>query len=814
MTSNAQPALHPGFADLRGEVFLDRFAVSTIEQAGPYQAVFGAFDRQTDAHVLLRILLPPHAYQDEIWERFGRRIRAARRVRHPNVRRPHDSGESHDGTLFVVCRRPGGLPMPQWLAGQPDGRVPWSHARLLLLQLASALQFAHARGVVHGTLRPEDCWVDAGVSPAHVHVLGLGACLGPAPHEREAAELVTTVMHHDVEFAAPEAAGGGLGDRRSDVYRLGLVAYYLLAGQAPYRGDNPFQVAAQHATASIPVVSETIPGVPTAVDTLLARLLAKNPQDRLASMDEVMAALGDPAVLTAWADARPVPSRAPSSDDELEEAPTTPMMQPGRFVSPPQGAYEETQLLAIDETGGAQRPGAAPGPQLPAGAWSPPHRTAAPARPSAPGFPRAAAVARRWEAPAAHQPVANSPLPQPRAAMQPAAGPGFGRPTGRPAAAAPGWHQAAPGPSSVAHQAVSPAYVPPATAYSSAGVAHGVASVGQPSAGPAPGVAGAAHHHHAAYGAVRHHQVPHHPAHGGASSPGSQPAGYPSRGAGHPWAAAAHAPGYPMGGGGPSQAQAPAQAPAPVAAAYSVGGSVQPRAGAYSGGGPAQAAYSAGSPVQPHAAAYSGASPAQAAAYSGASPAQAAACSGASPAQAAAYSAAGPAQAAAYSASSPAQAAAYSGASPAQAAAYSGASPAQAAAYSGASPAQAAAYSGASPAQAAYSGSGSAYSPVPGAYHAAAVHPWEQPSAQGPFGAVPHRPLAAYRPPRPYAAQPWPVLPPPSAFLNRSAPGLHMQGHGSAAAISGPSFRVATWLLAWSLLVASSVLAVGVWLHI
>ncbi len=569
------------FPELRGQLYLGRFEVSTLEQAGPHDVVFGARDRETGEWVLLRLLLPSQAYHDDTWSRFDRRIRAARRVRHPNIVRPRQSGESYDGCLFVVCRRPKGQPMSRWLAGLPQGRVPWSDARLLLLQLASGLQTAHARGVIHGNLRPSNCWIDTTTARPHIDVLGLGTCLGPDVHERVRMDSITTIMIHDVEYVAPEASGGGMGDERSDIYRLGLVAYTMLAGHPPFHGENPFQVAAQHAGAVVPSLGNTVPGVTAAVDGLLRRLLAKKPEDRLGSMDEVMVALGDPAVLeTDDSVELPTAPYRTTPPPGAESSPRVVQHQPGRFVAPPQGAYEETQILSIDEVrGGRQRIQAAP------------------------CSPAAAAVMPSNSVPARTGRTAAPSAVAPAAAMSSSPGPAR---TGRTAA------PCGPHPTPWRHPAAS---------------GERASALPGPGAPPSPGAT-----------AWRHPSL---------APPVASAARWPQ-------------PGHGIAGERGRSAPAAVRS---LAAAQPV----------------------VGSPV--------------------------------------------------------------------------------------------------------------AVPPTFPQPHAVAMAPMP------------------YRPRRSLAAQPWPVLPPPSAFLGRRGPPPRAHASSSTAALPAPTFRLASWLLAWSLLVAACVLAVGVWLH-
>lgn len=280
--------LPPGFEDLRGKPFKDRYEITDLVDAGARRVLFAGQERETQRPILLRIIRPLAPHDEPTVTRFSKRITAAGRVRHPVVHAPLDSGEIFDGTLWAAYERPAGKPLLEALA-DAGGRFAWADARAPLLELVQGLAAAHAGRVVHGALYPSCGWLDRPAQSAalSLRLIDLGANAHPSLEDQSLESSRTINLGDDTVFIAPETAGVSMGDQRSDVYLVGLLAYLLLTGRPPFEGGNAFKVMAMHMDTAVPPMQEFGADVPPAVEDLVRVLLAKEPNERPEGMARV-----------------------------------------------------------------------------------------------------------------------------------------------------------------------------------------------------------------------------------------------------------------------------------------------------------------------------------------------------------------------------------------------------------------------------------------------------------------------------------------------------------------------------------------------
>ncbi len=215
--------------------------------------------------------------------RFEREARATAGLSHPGVVTVHDSGVEGD-TAYIVMEL---LPGPTLADRIADGPVPVDEVVEVGRQVASALDAAHARGLVHRDIKPANVSYAA---DGRVRVLDFGiAQLAESPGS-QVLTATHTVMG-TAEYLAPEQAMGGRVDGRADLYALGCVLYALLAGRPPFRGATPVATMMMHANDPVPDVRELRPDTPDWLADLVHRLLAKDPADRPAGAATVAEAL-------------------------------------------------------------------------------------------------------------------------------------------------------------------------------------------------------------------------------------------------------------------------------------------------------------------------------------------------------------------------------------------------------------------------------------------------------------------------------------------------------------------------------------------
>ena len=253
---------------------------------GGMAVVFGAYDERLERLVALKILVPAMA-QDELFrKRFIAESRAAAAVEDPHIIPIYEAGEA-DGVLFIAMRLvPGGD--LRTLVAQHGPIVP-ARSEWILSAVASALDAAHASGLVHRDVKPANMLLDVRPGrPDHVYLSDFGvskASVGSGGLTGGGQFLGT------VDYAAPEQILGQPVDGRTDQYALGCAAFELLCGHPPYSGKEWPAAMYAHLSAPPPAATSERPDLPAAVDSVFARVLAKSPADRYGSCQEFTGAL-------------------------------------------------------------------------------------------------------------------------------------------------------------------------------------------------------------------------------------------------------------------------------------------------------------------------------------------------------------------------------------------------------------------------------------------------------------------------------------------------------------------------------------------
>ncbi len=221
-------------------------------------------------------------------ERFLREIDIAARLRHPNIVPVYDSGEVN-GTLYFVMPYEDGPSLRTRLAA--SGPLPIADVIAILRDVARALQYAHAQGVVHRDIKPDNIMMSGGA--AVVADFGIAKAVSAARGEGTSATLTQTGSGIGTPaYMAPEqAVGDPTSDHRADLYSFGCVAYELLAGRPPFVGVEAYQLIAAHVSTTAPSVMLLRADTPRALADLIARCLDKRPEARPQHAAELVDAL-------------------------------------------------------------------------------------------------------------------------------------------------------------------------------------------------------------------------------------------------------------------------------------------------------------------------------------------------------------------------------------------------------------------------------------------------------------------------------------------------------------------------------------------
>ncbi|MCW5807588.1 MAG: serine/threonine protein kinase [Deltaproteobacteria bacterium] len=259
--------------------------------AGGFGMVFVAHDHDLARDVALKFLLAQHTANPDLVQRFLAEARAAAQIQHGGIVTVYECGQIADGAAFIAMELLLGESLEDRI--EKVGAMPPEIAVEIARQIASALAAAHERNIVHRDLKPANVFLVPDRSTRlgeRVKVLDFGiAKLGEG--QRGATSSVQTgslMIFGTPRYMSPEQCRSSTNvDARSDIYALGVMLFELLTGARPFDGE-PGALIALHQVVPPPTVRSRRPDVPEPLEALVASLLAKQPDDRPPSMDEVI----------------------------------------------------------------------------------------------------------------------------------------------------------------------------------------------------------------------------------------------------------------------------------------------------------------------------------------------------------------------------------------------------------------------------------------------------------------------------------------------------------------------------------------------
>jgi formylglycine-generating enzyme required for sulfatase activity/tRNA A-37 threonylcarbamoyl transferase component Bud32 len=246
--------------------------------ANVYRAVQPSIGREVAVKVL-----PAHFLQDRTFlERFSREVQVIAKLQHPHILPVYDFGEQ-DGLPYIVMAyiRGGTLSDRIHAAGNA---MPLEEVARFITQIASGLDFAHKKGIIHRDFKPSNVLLDE-ASNAYLSDFGI------AKVAEVSANLTGSGVVGTPPYMAPEVADQGGSSPLLDVYALGVALYQMVTGELPFNADTPMGILLAHATKPIPDACELRPDLPAAVQHVIERAMAKNPKERYQTAGEMAADL-------------------------------------------------------------------------------------------------------------------------------------------------------------------------------------------------------------------------------------------------------------------------------------------------------------------------------------------------------------------------------------------------------------------------------------------------------------------------------------------------------------------------------------------
>lgn len=287
------------------------------------------FERQVAVKVISRKLAEKETDFEQFRARFQREAKVIAALEHTCIVPVYDYGEE-DGEPYIVMRYMTGGTLSDRMTGSP---MPLSTVVPIVQRLAEALQTAHRRGIIHRDLKPGNVLFDA-EGHAFLSDFGIAKMKGVSTTTTSSGTAIGTFG-----YMSPEQAQGAREiDGRSDLYALGVILYETLTGHQPYQADTPLALALKHMTEPIPPLDAEALGLPAELELILRRALAKKPEDRYSTADELARALSAydiPLATPGAAPTAPASSSRPTTPARGGVSPSQPTIRAGGRMALP-----------------------------------------------------------------------------------------------------------------------------------------------------------------------------------------------------------------------------------------------------------------------------------------------------------------------------------------------------------------------------------------------------------------------------------------------------------------------------------------------
>ena len=276
--------------------------VESIGQGG-MATVYKAYHARLDRYVAIKVLHPALKQDPSFLERFQREARLIARLEHPNIVPVYDFSE-YKGNPYLVMRFIEGKTLKARLKEGPLSLVQTAQ---IVQSVGSALSYAHKEGILHRDIKPSNIML---AKDGNIYLADFGlARMVQSSESTISRDMIVGTPH----YVSPEQARGDSElDARTDIYSLGVVIYELVVGKVPFTADTPYAIVHDHIYTPLPMPREVNPDVPESIERVLFKALAKKPEERYSTVDEMVAAFLDAVEKADIGEAEPLPRTEPT----------------------------------------------------------------------------------------------------------------------------------------------------------------------------------------------------------------------------------------------------------------------------------------------------------------------------------------------------------------------------------------------------------------------------------------------------------------------------------------------------------------------
>src|SRR5438105_8442374 len=265
-----------------------KYQVKRLVGRGGFAEVYELWDQELDRRLACKVLHPEIAWTPGMLTRFRQEAKALARLQHPAILPIHFTGDA-EGLVYYVMPFVEGHSLADALRRRGTYRT--AAALAVAEPVLQALVHAHAQGLVHRDIKPDNVMLEAKTGRALLVDFGIAKLLDPGSGEGSA-KTATGFTVGTVQYMSPEQALGQPNiDGRSDLYAFGAMLYQMVTGTPPYDGASSAEIVGKHLADPVPVASEVNAKIPRWLSSVIVKCLAKQPEDRYQSADEVLAAL-------------------------------------------------------------------------------------------------------------------------------------------------------------------------------------------------------------------------------------------------------------------------------------------------------------------------------------------------------------------------------------------------------------------------------------------------------------------------------------------------------------------------------------------